>query len=463
MAQPFEITSPVDGQPRPAGSYLSLEEALGCLQAAEDAFASWRRSSVSERIALCLHFLSEMEARASIYGREVAEAMGKPVAQAIGEIGGARARTEALCRVAAAALADVPLEKKEGFTRFIRREPRGVGLDIAAWNYPYVVAVNVVIPALLAGNAVLLKHAPQTACVGRQFAEAFAAAGAPQGLVQDFTAEHATIEKVLATGRIAHVGFTGSVRGGREVYARVAAGGFASCGLEMGGKDAALVLEDADLSKVVPILVDGAFYNAGQSCCEVERIYVPRAMHDEFVRLFVEETHKYKVGSPLDTETTLGPVVNQEAATRIEAHLADAVGKGAELMTNDAHFEVPQRSGCYLPPRVLTKVTSQMLVMMDESFGPIIGIQAYDDVEEGIRLVNDSPFGLTASIWTGDQEKALEIGDKLEVGTVYLNRCDAVDPELPWVGVKHSGLGFTLAAEGIVSMTRPKSFHLKHS
>jgi acyl-CoA reductase-like NAD-dependent aldehyde dehydrogenase len=463
MAQPFEITSPVDGLSRPAGLYLSLDEALDRLAAAEEAFALWRRTSVAERIALCLGFLNQLDARASEYAREVAEAMGKPVGQAVGEIGGARARTEALCRAAESALADVPLEKREGFTRFIRREPRGVVLDIAAWNYPYVVAVNVVIPALLAGNAVLLKHAPQTACVGRQFEEAFRAAGAPVGLVQNFMADHPTIEKVLNTGRLAHVGFTGSVRGGHEVYSRVAAGGFASCGLEMGGKDAALVLEDADIKKVVPILVDGAFYNAGQSCCAVERIYVPRKVHDEFVRLFVEETHKYKVGSPLDAATTLGPVVNREAAARIQTHLSDALTKGAKLVTQDAHFEVPQGSGCYLPPRVLTNVNHDMLVMMDESFGPIIGIQAYDDLEEGIRLVNDSPFGLTASIWTGDSSRALEIGDKLEVGTVYLNRCDAVDPELPWVGVKHSGLGFTLATDGIISMTRPKSFHLKHS
>lgn len=463
MAQPFQITSPVDGQPRPAGAYLSVAEAFERLTSAEGAFAQFRRTSVAERSALCLRFLTEMDARASDYAREVSEAMGKPLGQALGEIGGARARTEALCRIAETALADVPLEKKEGFTRFIRREPRGVVLDIAAWNYPYVVAVNVVIPALLAGNAVLLKHAPQTACVGRQFEEAFLAAGAPSGLVQNFMADHATIEKVLSTGRIAHVGFTGSVRGGREVYSRVAAGGFTSCGLEMGGKDAALVLEDTDLAKVVPNLVDGAFYNAGQSCCAVERIYVPRRMHDEFVRLFVEETNKYKVGSPLDSATTLGPVVNQEAADRIREHLQDAITSGAKQVTEDSHFDVPQTSGCYLPPRVLTDVTHEMRVMMEESFGPIIGIQAYDSLEEGIALVNDSPFGLTASIWTSDEAKAVEIGDKLEVGTVYLNRCDAVDPELPWVGVKDSGLGFTLAADGIVSMTRPKSFHLKHS
>lgn len=463
MAQPFEITSPVDGRSRPAGLYLSLEEALERLSAAEQTFSRFRRVSVAERVALCLGFLNQLDARANDYAREVAEAMGKPLGQGVGEIGGARARTEALCRAAESALADVPVEKKEGFTRFIRREPRGVVLDIAAWNYPYVVAVNVVIPALLAGNSVLLKHAPQTACVGRQFEEAFLAAGAPVGLVQDFMVDHPTIEKVLATGRLAHVGFTGSVRGGHEVYSRVAAGGFASCGLEMGGKDAALVLDDAELEKVVPILVDGAFYNAGQSCCAVERIYVPRKLHDDFVRLFVEETHRYKVGSPHDAATTLGPVVNRDAAARIEAHLADALAKGAKLVTDDAHFELTQSSGCYLPPRVLTHVSHEMRVMRDESFGPIIGIQAYDDLEEGIRLVNDSPFGLTASIWTNDAARALEIGDKLEVGTVYLNRCDAVDPELPWVGVKHSGLGFTLAADGIISMTRPKSFHLRHS
>ncbi len=463
MAQPFEITSPVDGKPRSAGFFLSMDEALERLDAAEGAFRVWRRTPVSERVKLCLAFLGKLDARSSEYAREVAEAMGKPVGQAKGEIGGARQRTEALCQAAERALADVTLEAKEGFHRFIRREPIGIVMDIAAWNYPYVVAINVVIPAILAGNAVLLKHAPQTACVGRQFEEAFAAAGAPAGLVQNFMVDHETVEKVLRTGRIAHVGFTGSVRGGREVYARTAAGSFASCGLEMGGKDAALVLDDVDLEQVVPVLVDGAFYNAGQSCCAVERIYVPKKLHDEFVRLFVEETHKYKVGSPLDEGTTLGPVVNEDAAGRIQSQLAEALEMGATQVTDDAIFLLPTSSPCYLPPRVLTGVTHDMRVMMEESFGPIIGIQAYDAIEDGIALVNDSPFGLTASVWTSDEKKALEIGDRLDVGTVYMNRCDAVDPDLPWVGVKDSGLGFTLAADGIVSMTRPKSYHLKLS
>jgi acyl-CoA reductase-like NAD-dependent aldehyde dehydrogenase len=269
------------------------------------------------------------------------------------------------------------------------------------------------------------------------------------------------VPEFLRTGRFHHVGFTGSTRGGAQVYQAVAQAGFASCGLEMGGKDAALVLEDVDVQKVAESLVEGAFYNAGQSCCAVERIYVPRCLHNDFVEAFVEATHRLKLGDPREASTTLGPVVSREAARRIVEQCASAIAQGGRQVSSDAKFKLPELSDCYLPPRVLVGVDHSMSLMRDETFGPLIGIMPYEGDEEGLRLVNDSHYGLTASIWTTDQERAVALGKSLDVGTVYMNRCDAVDPDLPWVGAKASGLGFTLSHWGILNMTRPQSFNLR--
>ena len=461
MGTSFEIVSPVDGQVYRTVEMLSLEKALAKLSLAEVAQAAFRRTPIIERTTLCRRFLEVMRERQADFAGEVTASMGKPISQARGEIGGLCERTEALCLAAPHALADQLLPEKPGLTRFIRREPLGIVMDIAAWNYPYVVAINVVAPAILAGNAVLLKHAPQTAVVAEQFEEAFRAAGAPEGLVQSLMVDHDTVNALLQTRRIHHVGFTGSVRGGAEVYSRVAAAGFASCGLEMGGKDAAIVLDDADFEKTVVNLVDGAFYNAGQSCCAVERIYVPEKMHDAFVAAFVAETHKLKLGDPRHPQTTLGPVVNAAAAVRIRGQVQQALSEGAKLATDDSLFQAPFETGCYLPPQVLTGVNHAMAVMSEETFGPVVGIMAYRDEAEAVRLANDSRYGLTGSVWSTSEERALAICDQLEVGTTYMNRCDAVDPDLPWVGIKDSGLGFTLSHWGIVSMTRPKSFNLR--
>ena len=461
MTARFDIISPVDGTARQAGRYLSDAEAFERVSHADDAQRDLARMSPADRAQLCLRFLDAFEESAAQNAEEVTIAMGKPLPQSRSEIRGMRERTEALCRWVDEALADIILEEKPGLHRRIRREPVGVVLDIAAWNYPYVVAINVVAPAVLAGNAVLLKHAPQTALVGRQFQSAFNAAGGPNGIVQDFMVTHETVHRLLQTRRIAQVGFTGSVRGGAEVYQRVAECGFARCGLEMGGKDAALILEDADIEATAAGLCDGAFYNAGQSCCAVERIYVPRAMHDRFVEAFLAETYKLKVGDPTQEGTTLGPVVNSAAASRVRMQVDRAVEMGGRQVSDDGRFDVPDASDCYLPPRVLVGVTHKMALMTEETFGPAIGIMPYDTLDEGVRLVNDSRYGLTASIWTRDQERALSIGPRLAVGTVYMNRCDAVDADLPWIGVKDSGLGFTLSREGIVSFTRPKSYNFR--
>lgn len=461
MGTAFSIVSPIDGSAVAAGHYLSFAEAEEKLRLAASAQLLWRKTSVIERVQVMRRFLDEFDKVADKNAAEVSVAMGKPIRQAKNEIASMRTRAEALCWQAPSALADQVLTKRDGAERFIRREPVGIVLDIAAWNYPYVVAINVVAAAVLAGNAVLLKHAPQTAQVGQQFERAFMAAGAPPGLVQDLMVDHELVFELLRTRRINHVGFTGSVRGGQEVYSRVAAAGFASCGLEMGGKDAAIVLDDVNIQEVAVALCDGAFYNAGQSCCAVERIYIPKKLEPQFLDAFVQETHRLKLGNPLDTKTTLGPVVNKEAALRISGQVHDALARGARLISDDRLFSTAIRNECYLPPRVFTQVDHNMSLMTEESFGPVIGIMSYESEAEAIELANDSRYGLTASIWTRDHEKALLMADQLEVGTVYMNRCDAVDPDLPWVGVKESGLGHTLSHWGILSMTRPKSFNFK--
>jgi len=463
MGSSFDVVSPADGKVCQSVSFLSLDEAKEKLGRAEIAFQSFRKTKVRERVELLKKFLDAFDSHQEEFARELSVAMGKPVAQAKNEIAGMRERTLALCASAPVALAEQLLPEKPGLNRFVRREPLGVVLDIAAWNYPYVVAINVIAPAILAGNAVLLKHAEQTHCAAAQIEKAFIEAGAPEGLVQNLMAEHDTVRLLLEENRIAHVGFTGSVAGGREVYGRTAAGGLASCSLELGGKDAAIVLPDADLKKAAAGICDGAFYNAGQSCCGVERIYVPRALHDEFVRLLVDEAHRLEVGSPLEASTSLGPVVHEAAAKRINAQVEAALSAGAKLATDDARFDLPTSSNCYLPPRVLTHVSHEMDVMSEETFGPVVGVMAYDSLEEAVRLANDSKYGLTASVWSEDEEAVHSIGDELEVGTVYMNRCDAVDADLPWIGVKESGLGFTLSHWGIERMTRPKSFNLRTS
>lgn len=461
MTDTFDIKSPIDGQILLSRKYLNKKEVLSKLDRAQKAQRENAALSVFERTAFCLRFLDAFEKNIEKNARAVTLAMGKPLSQAKAEVAGMRTRTEALVLAAPLALADQRLPEKPGLERLIRRQPLGVVLDIAAWNYPLVVAINVVAPAVLAGNSVLLKHAPQTAEVGAMFEAAFAEAGAPEGLVQDFMVDHETVGEVLKTGRIAHVGFTGSVAGGRQVYARVASGGLASCGLELGGKDAAIVLEDADLDEAVVSLVDGSFYNAGQSCCAVERIYVPESRLSAFTEAFLAETCRLKMGDPLKSGVGLGPVVSSAAARRIEQQVSEALSQGAREVTSRGAFEVPDLTDCYLPPRVLINVNHQMRLMKEETFGPAIGIMGYKSEKEAIDLANDSPYGLTASVWTNDEERAHAVLDQLEVGTAYMNRCDAVDADLPWVGAKESGLGFTLSHLGIQSLTRPKSYNLR--
>lgn len=462
-ASPLPIRSPIDNQVHRTAEYLDAAAATLRLQASETASRAVRALPIERRIEICQRFLESYAGELEGNAAEITLMMGKPLGQAKGEFGGMKARTLAMCALAPSILADEAVSPMAGFERFIRHEPLGVVLDIAAWNYPLLVATNVVVPAFLAGNSLLIKHAPQTALVGAQFERAFAKAGAPEGSVLDCFVDHDVAGMLIDSGRLGHVAFTGSVAGGRAVHARTG-GRLLRSGFELGGKDAALVLEDADLDFTVPNLVDGAFYNAGQSCCAVERIYVPRKLAAPFLEAFEAETKKQLVmGDPRVETTTLGPVVNEAAKRRCQEQVDEALALGARLLVGDRDFDVPTLSPCYLAPHVLYEPPQRSRLMQEESFGPVIGIVPYDSEAEAVALVNDSAFGLTASIWSRDLARCARIGSMLEVGTVLANRADYVDPELPWNGVRDSGLGCTLSKYGLLAFTRPKGFHLRHS
>jgi acyl-CoA reductase-like NAD-dependent aldehyde dehydrogenase len=449
--------TPVDGSvylTRKLASGQAIEKALGRAAAAQK---SWKQVPVAERAAICRRMAEWCVARSDELATELSWQMGRPVSQTPGELRrGFQERALHMCSIAEEALADLPVPHKDGFQRFIRREPLGVVLVVAPWNYPWLTSVNAVIPALLAGNSVILKMAAQTPLVAERYAEAFKAAGLPDGVFQFLHLSHDQVAKTIADPRIGFVAFTGSVPGGQAIQ-RAAAERFIGTGLELGGKDPAYVRADADLKFAVENLVDGSYFNSGQSCCGIERIYVDRKIHKSFVEGFVDLTRQYKLGNPLEKETNLGPLVRADAADSVRAQIKQATRKGAKAL-----LKLKDKPGTpYLPPEVLVNVDHSMAVMTEESFGPVVGIQPVKDDEEAVRLMNDSRYGLTASIWTQDADAALRIGERVETGTWFMNRCDYLDPALAWTGVKDSGRGCTLSKLGLESFTRPKSFHLR--
>ncbi|TMA19711.1 MAG: aldehyde dehydrogenase family protein, partial [Deltaproteobacteria bacterium] len=416
---------------------------------------------LADRIALCERFCAEFEKDGDRIAREVTLQMGKPLAQARGELKTTVHRARVMMSLAPEALRDDPLPAVPDFTRFVRHEPVGVVLDISAWNYPLLITVNVVIPAVLAGNAVVLKHANRTALCGEAFARAFERAGAPENLVTAIDASHETCAQIIARPEIGYVSFTGSVRGGHEVY-REGAGRFIDVGLELGGKDPAYVAADADLDHAIANLVDGAFYNAGQSCCGIERIYVHASLYERFVEGALAEVRKYRLGDPLESATTMGPMAQADAPRKLAAQVEEARTKGGRVLCGGKPIHDAAGRGRFFDPCLVADANHSMHgLMVEESFGPIVGVQKVSDDDEAVRSMNDSPYGLTAAIWTRDQERAFRIGAQIETGTFFMNRCDYLDPMLPWTGVKDTGKGMSLSKYGFLPLTRRKSFHLR--
>ena len=450
--------SPIDGSVVVERELASDAQLEAILSASSSAFSDWRRTDLGDRQSVVLAAVEHLLAQTDDAAEELTRMMGRPVRYTPGELRGYADRARTMVALASEALADLPAAERDGFVRFIRREPLGSVLVLSPWNYPYLCAVNAVIPALLSGNTVVLKHSDQTPLVAERMLKSFVDAGLPKDVFQVVHMSHESTANVIRDSRIGHVCFTGSVAGGHAVQ-RAAADRFVGLGLELGGKDPAYVRPDADLDHAIENLVDGAFFNSGQSCCAVERIYVHDDVYDRFVEGFVATTNNYELGDPLSADTTLGPVVRQRSADAIRAQVAQAVSKGAKALIDPSHFA--RDGGCYVAPQVLVDVTDDMDVMRHETFGPVIGIARVSSDEEAIRRMNDSEFGLTASVWTRDLDAALALGDALETGTVFQNRADVLDPELAWVGVKNSGRGATLSQVGFEQLTRPKSFHLR--
>lgn len=458
----FRCISPVDNSVVVERSLHSAADIDTVLNHSKAGQAVWSRIPLAERQKYILKFLDAMIAKADELGTELTWQMGRPVRYTPNEIkGGFAERVRYMVDLAPKALADIVPDVKDGFKRFIRREPVGIVAVIAPWNYPYLTSVNTIVPALLAGNAVVLKHSHQTPLCADRFAEAFKTAGLPDGVFQFIDLSHEDTEKLIADPRVGFVNFTGSVKGGHAVQKAIS-GKFMAAGLELGGKDPAYVRADANLDYAVENLVDGAFFNSGQCCCGIERIYVHESLYDKFVDGFVDLTKKYVLGNPLDAATTLGPMVRTGAADFVRGQIIEAVGQGAKALVDEKHFAMSKAGTPYLAPQVLVNVDHSMRVMTEESFGPVVGIMKVKSDAAALQLMNDSPYGLTASLWTQDVDAAEQIGNEIETGTVFMNRCDYVDPALPWTGVKDTGRGASLSALCFESLTRPKGFHLRY-
>ena len=456
--KPIQLISPVDGSVYAERLPLTREAAEAAIARARAAQPEWAARPLAERITLVQAGVAALNAMKDDIVQELAWQMGRPT-RYCGEFGGVNERTAHMARIAADALAPQILEDSPRFQRRIERVPHGVVFIVAPWNYPYLTAINTIVPALIAGNAVVLKHASQTLLAGERLAQAFLAGGVPADVFQNLFLDHAVTEALIAARSFGFVNFTGSVGGGVAME-RAAAGTFTALGLELGGKDPGYVMPDADLDAAVDGLMDGAMFNAGQCCCGIERIYVHDHMFDAFVEKAVAWVNALKLGNPFDPETTLGPMANKRFSDTVRAQTAEAIAAGAKALIDPAHFPADD-GGTYLAPQVLVNVNHTMRVMREESFGPVVGIMAVKSEAEAIALMNDSPYGLTASLWTRDPENAARVGRQIETGTVFMNRCDYLDPALCWTGCKDTGRGGALGVIGYHNLTRPKSYHFK--
>lgn len=459
MKSNFTTISPIDGSvycERPYAQATAIEQALA---QAISAKKKWKQTTIQERAQVCLKVIEYFEQNADEMAEEITRQMGRPIIYTPSEVkNGFKERAMHMINIAEEALQDEHVAQIAGFNRFIRKEPLGALLVLSPWNYPYLTAVNAVIPAIMAGNTVILKHAEQTPICAERFAAAFEFADAPTGVFQYLHLAHEQIPALIADPRISGVFFTGSVAGGEAIQKAIGTR-FIAAGLELGGKDPAYVAADADLKQAAENLVDGAFFNSGQSCCGIERIYLHESIHDDFLEQFKSITSGYVVGNPLDQKTTLGPMVRSSATEKAVKHLNDALQKGGIGLIPENTFSL--QTAPYMNPQAIINADHQMLIMQEESFAPIVGIMKVSSDEEAVRHLNDSAYGLTASIWTSDTDRALHLGNQVETGTWFMNRCDYLDPALAWTGVKNSGNGCTLSTVGYQYMTRPKSFHLK--
>ncbi|MFT2110923.1 aldehyde dehydrogenase family protein [Marinomonas sp. 2405UD68-3] len=456
----IQCVSPVDGRVYAERDVATSDQVATVFAKAKAVQYLWAQKSVAERCDYCTLAVDAMVSMSERIAEELAWQMGRPISQGSGEVKGLEERARHMISIAEASLMPFDPGFKEGFKRKIIREPLGVIMTIAPWNFPFMTALNSIIPALLAGNAVVLKHAANTLLVAERIQDAFDQTGLPEGLFQHIVLDHATTSDLIASGNLDMVCFTGSVGGGKAME-QAAAGQFIPLGLELGGKDPAYVRADCNMPYTIENLADGAFFNSGQSCCSIERIYVHENVHDELVAGLATAGQAYRLGDPLDAATNLGPMIKPTAADFVRQQVADAVAAGAKTHIDTRLFTLDNPGSAYMAPQVLSNVTHEMSIMTEESFGPVVGVIKVSSDEEAIALMNDSEFGLTASIWTEDVTAAERIAPQLEAGTVFMNRCDYLDPALAWTGVKSTGRGCSLSKMGFDALTRPKSFHFK--
>jgi acyl-CoA reductase-like NAD-dependent aldehyde dehydrogenase len=418
---------------------------------------AWAATPIKKRVAAIRAFRDRIVAKHDVLARTLTQEVGKPIRQSKNELNGLLKRIDFFLAEAARVLRDqkVHFDEKQKLEERSSHEPLGVIANISAWNYPYFVGSNVFVPALLVGNTVLYKPSEYATLTGRHIAETLHEAGVPADVFIVVIGSKAAGAALLRQP-VDGVFFTGSYATGAKI-GTVAGRKMIKVQLELGGKDPVYVCEDVDVKAAAAGIADGAFYNTGQSCCSVERIYVHEKIHDAFVAAFVAEVKGYKIGDPMDETTYIGPITRRPQLDVLRHQVADAKRKGAKLL---AGGDVIRRKGNWFEPTVFVDVDHRMALMRDESFGPIIGIQKVRDDTEALRLMNDSEYGLTAGVYTPDQKRARRILSQVHAGSAYWNCCDRVSPRLPWSGVGHSGIGLTLSTYGIQTFTRPKAWHL---
>ncbi|MDA9605161.1 aldehyde dehydrogenase family protein [Alphaproteobacteria bacterium] len=441
-------------------SYPSSSEIDQKIEISSKAFKQWSQTSIPERIKVINKFIENLLNLTEEVKKEICWQIGRPISQCGSELRGFEERSRYMVEVAEECLADVKARNNDEFDNYIFKAPLGVIFIMAPWNYPVMTATNTIVPALLSGNSVILKHSSQTPMCAELINKALDGTGIPEGLFQYIHTDHTTCEKIISDTRIAHVVFTGSVNGGKQIKKYIGQR-FINVGLELGGKDPAYVRADCDLNHAIENLIDGAFFNSGQSCCGIERIYVDKSIFKDFVDGAKSLTEKYVLGDPSKTNTNLGPVVKLSAANFIRSQLDEAISQGANKVVDETKFDIASQDSCYIAPQILVNVNHDMRFMTEETFGPTVGIMSVESESEAINLMNDSPYGLTASIWTKDLEFSKNFGRKIETGTFFMNRCDALDPALAWTGVKDTGVGCSLSKFAFDHLTRPQSFHMR--
>jgi acyl-CoA reductase-like NAD-dependent aldehyde dehydrogenase len=461
MARKLKVYSPIDGSLYLEREFASEDVLKGAIESAKQAQQEWRNTALSERQAICLGAVEALLNNSETIADELSWQMGRPIRYAAGELRSLADRARYMVSVSDECLGSETLDEKTGFTRYIKKNPVGVVAVIAPWNYPLHTPINAIIPALLAGNAVLLKHSAQTPLCAERIVEAFIDAGLPEGVFQYLHLSHASTEQLIKHKNISAVTFTGSVEAGKTIES-ACAGRFINLGLELGGKDPAYVRADADLDYSVESTVDGAFFNSGQSCCAIERLYVHKDVYDTFVPRFVELVKSYVLGGSNDSKTTLGPLVKTSAAAFVRKQVAEAIAQGAKAEIDAGFFDLDEVGTAYIGPQVLTGVNHDMAIMREETFGPAIGIMKVESDAEAVALMNDSDLGLSAAIFSQDVEVSVSLGEQIETGTFFVNRCDYLDPELAWTGVKDTGRGASLSKFGFDNFIQLKSFHIKH-